>query len=265
MNTQIDLQEAQPMMSQRRLINAYVTEAKYAFLRFMRLPAFMIPTLLFPLFFYLLIGFVFGAFKGKSSEIDLPIYLFCGFATMSAMTPGMFGFGVGFAVDREQGLLTLKRALPMPPLAALVGSVVMSVLATFLAATVLAVVATLAGIIELPLTTLIAVLLTVALGAIPFCALGLMLGSFASGRAAPVIVNILYILLLYFSGLFIQLPKALQSVVTVSPAFYLHQLALSAAHTKNFMVVGPLTHIAVLLGVTVLCLTVSARRLTRVG
>ena len=29
--------------------------------------------------------------------------------------PGLFGFGVSLAFEREQGLLTFKQALPMPP------------------------------------------------------------------------------------------------------------------------------------------------------
>jgi len=30
------------------------------------------------------------------------------------MAPGLFGFGVPIAIEREQGLMNLKRALPMP-------------------------------------------------------------------------------------------------------------------------------------------------------
>src|SRR4029077_19766914 len=101
--------------------------------------------------------------------------------------------------------------------------------------------------------------------AIPFCALGLLIGSLTSGRAAPAVVNVIYLVLLYFSGLFMQLPKAISWVVTLSPAFYLHQLTLTAANTKSFMVGGVGAHIAILLGVTVVCLGISVRRLERAG
>jgi ABC-2 type transport system permease protein len=252
-------------MSTRRLLNIYVAESKYAFLRFLRTPAFVIPTLLFPVGIYFIIGFVLGAFNAKSSEIDVPTYLFCGFATMAAMTPGIFGFGIGLATEREQGLLTLKRAQPMPPMASLFGSVVMSMLSTLIAVILLSLAASGFGTVALTLPQLIGIALTVTVGAIPFCAVGLFIGSLTSARAAPAIVNILYMLLIYFSGLFIQLPKAISFVVAASPAFYLHQLALHVSGTKNFMIGGALTHIAILLGITVLCLGIAARRLERVG
>jgi ABC-2 type transport system permease protein len=110
-----------------------------------------------------------------------------------------------------------------------------------------------------------AVVVIGSIGAIPFCALGLLLGSLTSGRAAPAVANIVFLLLTYFSGLFMQLPKAIASVVVVSPAFYLHQLTLAAANVKNSMIGGVTAHIVILVGVTILCLGISARRIERVG
>ena len=42
------------------------------------------------------------------------------------MGPGLFGFGVGFAHERDNGLLTLRRALPAPPAAQLIAKAVMA-------------------------------------------------------------------------------------------------------------------------------------------
>lgn len=253
-------------MTGSRLLYAYYAETKYAFLRFLRNPAFSIPTLAFPVFFFFLVGYLFGAFKAKSTVMDVPLYVFCGFVTMTAMTPGIFGFGIGFAQEREQGLLTLKRALPMPPSASLFGSVMMSMLSTLMAATILAIAASLTGIISLSIPGLLGVIVLSAVGAVPFSALGLLIGSLTSGRAAPAVANIIYLVLLYFSGLFIQLPKGISWIATLTPAFYLHQLELAAAGTKNFMIGGgALTHVAILLGVTVLCLGLTTRRLERLG
>jgi len=257
------LSTADVPMSRQRLLNAYLTEAKYALLRFLRSPAFAIPTLLFPVLFYLLIGFLFGAFR--STNPNLPTYMFCGFATMAAITPGMFGFGIGLALEREQGLFLLKRALPLPPLASLAASVAMSVISSAIAVTLLAITALAFGTVQLPLWRVLAVIPIVALGAIPFSALGLLIGSIVSGRAAPAIVNIVYLVLLYFSGLFIPLPKAISAIVFGSPAFYLHQLALGGAGAANSMVGGAWVHVAVLAAVAVACITVARRRLARVG
>ena len=44
------------------------------------------------------------------------------------MGPGLFGFGVSLAIEREQGLLTLKQALPQPPGAYLLARAAMAML-----------------------------------------------------------------------------------------------------------------------------------------
>ncbi|MBB6095430.1 ABC-2 type transport system permease protein [Povalibacter uvarum] len=250
-------------MPTSRVIHCYVTEAKYAFLRAIRNPGFSIPTLLFPLMFYLLVGFVFRAFQATDPNVSF--FMFCGFATMAAMTPGMFGFGIGFALEREQGLFRYKRAVPMPPFAALLASVAMSVVSTAIAVTLMAGAALALGSVKLSILQVLTVVAVVSLGAIPFCSIGLWLGSICSGRAAPAITNVIYIVLIYFSGLFIPLPEGIRVVVLGSPAFYLDQLALASIGAQNFIVGSAVNHVVVLLGVTVLFLGLATRRLAREG
>ena len=246
-----------------RVLNCYATETKCALLRSLRNPGFAVPTLAFPTLFYLLIGFMFGAFK--STDPNVPFFLFCGFATMAAMTPGMFGFGIGFALEREQGFFRYKRAIPMPPFASLFASVAMSALSTALAVALMAIAALALGSVDLSLLQILIVIAVVSAGSIPFCALGLWIGALTSGRAAPAVANIVYLILLYFSGLFMPLPESIRSVALASPAFYLDQLALASIGAKNFIVGSPAMHVLVLLGVTVAFLGLTARRLARVG
>jgi ABC-2 type transport system permease protein len=255
--------QAAAAMAASRLRGAYLSEAKYAFLRFLRAPAFAVPTLLFPVFFYLLIGYIFGAFKAQN--VNVPMYLYCSFAIMAAMTPGMFGFGMGLAMEREQGLFVFKRALPVPPMAAVFGNVAMSVLSTVLAIVPLTLAAFALGLIEIDLPMVMSVTAVAALGALPFCAIGLLIGSMTSARAAPAIVNILYILFMYLSGLFMPLPKGIAFIALGTPAFYLHQLGLEVAGLPNFIMGTVLNHIVVLVGVTLLCLGLAVRRLQRLG
>ncbi|HMN44552.1 MAG TPA: ABC transporter permease [Povalibacter sp.] len=250
-------------MSTRRIVDCYALETKYAFLRAMRNPGFAVPTLAFPVLFYLLIGFIFGAFK--SQDPNVPFFLFCGFATMAAMTPGMFGFGIGFALEREQGFFRYKRAVPMPPFASLSASMAMSAVSTAIAVALMAIAALALGAVQLSLLQMLIVIAIMTLGSIPFCAIGLWIGSLTSGRAAPAITNVVYLVLLYFSGLFIPLPEGIRAVVMASPAFYLDQLALAGIGAQNFIIGSPLNHIAVLLGITVLFLGLTARRIERVG
>ena len=91
--------------------NAYLQEARFEFLRLWRSPSFSLPVLLFPPLFYLLFGEIFGG--NRSPEAAR--YLLAGYSVFGIMGVALFGFGVTVAVDREQGLLVLKRAQPMPP------------------------------------------------------------------------------------------------------------------------------------------------------
>src|SRR5262249_39350554 len=89
---------------------AYVTEAKYESIRMLRSPAFGAPLILLPIVFYWFFGVVIA---GGSKDFKMLTALFSGFAVLGVMGPGMFGFGAVLAVEREQGLLQFKRALPM--------------------------------------------------------------------------------------------------------------------------------------------------------
>ncbi|MGH9629236.1 MAG: ABC transporter permease, partial [Bryobacteraceae bacterium] len=110
-----------------RVLRAYFMEARYESLRMLRAPAFAGPVLSLPMLLYLLFGLVFYGDALRNDQKG-QLFLFMGFATMGVMGPGMFGFGVTVATEREQGLLRLKRALPVPPAAYLLAKMLMSML-----------------------------------------------------------------------------------------------------------------------------------------
>jgi ABC-2 type transport system permease protein len=245
-----------------RLLRAYLTEAKYESVRMLRMPGFSIPFLLLPAALYLLFGVVlFGeALRGDPKGA---LFIFTGFDVMGVMGPGMFGFGITLAMEREQGLLALKRALPMPTGASLIAKMIMAMLfGVIVTATMITAALTLG---HLPLTATQCLQLTTinALGALPFCALGLLLGTLTTARSAPAIINLLYLAMIYLSGFLIPLPKSIEWIALASPAFYLDQLALSALGAASHG--AALTQIGVLAGVTLLPATLAIRRLARVG
>src|ERR1700730_4121202 len=112
-------------MSTARLFHAYLSEAKYETVRMLRTPAFAIPFLGLPALLYLLFGVViFG--PAIHNDPQAGRFIFAAFALFGVMGPGMFGFGMLVAGEREHGLLTLKRALPMPPPAYLVAKLLLA-------------------------------------------------------------------------------------------------------------------------------------------
>ena len=233
-----------------------MTEARYELLRTLRAPAFAGPFLLIPTALYLL----FGTMIPESGSVRPPgPYLFTAFTVMGIMGPALFGFGMGLALEREQGLIALKRALPMPKGAYLVAKMLMAASFAVLIATAIALETLLVGRAPVTMGQVVGVALIGVVGTIPFCAIGLFIGARVSGRAAPAFVNLAYLPLMYLSGLFFPLPQSIRWVALFSPAFHLNQLALHATPS----ILGPAINIAALVGVTVLFTGLTARRLSR--
>lgn len=87
-------------------------ETKYEFLKLVRLPAYAVPILIFPLMFYALFGL---AFAGRSaSSVTVATYQIAVMGAFGVIGAAMFGLGVGVAGERGQGWMTVKRASPMP-------------------------------------------------------------------------------------------------------------------------------------------------------
>lgn len=249
------------VMPASRLFRAYLTEAKYETVRMLRTPAFAIPFLGLPALLYLLFGVViFGAAIRNDAQAGL--FIFAAFALFGVMGPGMFGFGMLVANEREHGLLTLKRALPMPSAAYLVAKLLMAIMfAVIVMATMFA--ALPLGHIKLSAGQLLAAAAVSILGALPFCAIGLFIGVLTTSRSAPAFVNIIYQVMMHVSGLFYPLPKFLRAIAPVWPTYHLQQLFFTAIGMPSQG--SALTHIAVLVVLTLVLTFVAVRRLALKG
>src|SRR5690606_21571154 len=174
-----------------RLLHAYATECRYELLRTLRQPIFLFPMLALPVLLYLFFGIVLaGPQAGSNPQVAL--YVFSGFAMFSVVGPGMFGFGIGLAVERSSGLLTLKRALPMPAGANFAARMVASMAAVALVLAMLIPLAKYFGNVPLPAGKIMSFAAVGILGVLPLCAIGLLVGSYVSGTAAPGVVNLIY-------------------------------------------------------------------------
>lgn len=247
------------MMPKGRLLRAYLTETKYELIRTLRLPGFLLPFLILPVALYLFFGVTMGATK----DPKIAVYLFTGMSVFGVIGPAMFGFGIFVATDREQGLLTLKRALPMPPAAYLLAKTIMAVLFAALIMLTMTVSGHYLGNLRLSFWQLFGVFAVDTLGAMPFCAIGLFIGSRASAKSAPAFVNLLYFPMIYLSGLFLELPKAVRGIMYASPAFYLDQLTVKVAGAPSYGYA--IVHVTVLAVLTILVFWAAVRRLARVG
>lgn len=242
----------------RSLLRIYRLEATYELLKLLRLPAFALPTLTFPVLFYSLFGLAFGGARA-AGPVTLSTYLLATYGAFGVIGAALFGFGVGVAVERGQGWLMVKRASPMPVGAYFAAKIAMSLLfGAIIVASLFALGAAFGGV-EMPPGQWLALAGVLIAGALPFCAFGLCLGSLAGPNSAPAVVNLVYLPLAFASGLWIPiqaLPSFFQQLAPWLPPYHYAQLALQLLGADA----GGSTalHLAYLAGFTLLCLAVAA-------
>jgi ABC-2 type transport system permease protein len=238
---------------------AYLLEARYEFLRVWRTPAFALPTLLFPPMLYLL----FGLLLNRGSD-NAAYYLFATYSVFGVMAPALFGFGVGVAIERERGWLALKRVAPMPAGAYLLAKLCMAMLFALIIYAVLALMASWLGGVRLAPGQWLLLGAIATLGVMPFCALGLMIGSRANASGAPALVNLIYLPMAFLSGLWMplsMLPAFIGRIAPLWPAYHLSQLSLATIGRGDGSAIFP--HLFALAGFTVICFAIARRWLAR--
>lgn len=215
---------------ERNPVGIYLKEAKYELLKLLRMPAYALPTLLFPAMFYILFGLVFGT-KNSDGGIHMPLYLVATYGTFGVIGAALFGFGTGVATERGQGWMLVKRASPMPPMAYIFAKTVACTTFGLGIAVVLMLLGTFAGGIHFTPLQAVALMLVLGAGSVPFCAFGLAIGYFAGPNSAAPIVNLIYLPIAFCSGLWIPidfLPGAMKTLAHWLPPYHLAQLALRA-------------------------------------
>lgn len=249
-------------MTRARIFGAYVQEARCEVLRYLRNPGFLLPIILFPTVFYLMFGILLGSHNVADNASG---YLLASYSTFGVMAPGLFGFGVSLALERDSGLLTLKRALPMPPGAYLLGKMLMAMCVAAVVGALLLAMALFIAHVPLSGAQVLALLATDMLGVLPFCALGLLVGTLLKGQGAPGLLNMIYLPMAFLSGLWFPLqimPTFLQQLAPVWPSYHLNILSMVAVGLSD---APRLPHVLVLAGFTLGFLLLAARRLRRNG
>lgn len=250
-----------PMPAHSRYVfwRACAMEARYEFIRLLRTPSFSLPVVLFPAMFYLLFAVLMN--RGPNGG-QAGTFLLANYGVFGVMGVALFGFGTVVAEDREQGLLTLKRALPMPRGAYLFAKMVMAMLFSAIVSILLAVQASmLAGVALTPLQWLGLFVVNI-LGVLPFAALGLWLGTLFSASASVAVINMVYLPMAFLSGLWMplsMLPGIFTSLAPLWPAWHHSQIALKVVGMDAGQPL--LFHVAVLAILAVLFFRLAARRL----
>lgn len=250
-----------PPMPLSRTVRAYLSDAGFESLRLLRTPAFSIPILAMPLIFYTFFGVV---LNGRATRLpEIANFMFVGWTVYGVMGPGLFGFGILVAVERNMGLLTLKRALPMPTGSYLASKLMMAYVFASVVMAMLVALAVTVGHVTLPGDVLFRMALVMSFGVIPACAVGLFIGAYAPASSAAAFANITYLGMAFLSGLFFPLEGVLHDTRYIWPTYHLSQIARAAGGLPYEG--SPGVHALTLTAMTAGLIALAARRLARRG
>jgi len=213
-------------------------------LNLVREPAYTLPALLFPVMFYAFFGLV--MVPGQSA------WLLCTFASFGVVGAALFSFGVGIATERAQGWLKLLRASPAPIPAVIAGKAFGAMLFAAVIVVLMSALAAGLGGVRLFTGQWLALAAVLVAGTIPFSLIGLSLGLWLSPNAAPAVINLLFLPMVFLSGLWVpvtQFPAWLQALAPWLPPYHLAEQALHVAGVKP---AGVVFSLGVLLGYSVL-------------
>lgn len=231
----------------------YWKEAKYEFLKSLRLRAYTFSTLGFPVMLYVLFGLVMG--KQSINGVDVTKYLLATYGTFGVMGASLFGTAGALSAERGLGWLQVKRASPMPPFAYFAAKIVKSMVFSLVVVLLLFLLGVTFGGVSMPVADAAKLIGVLVLGSLPFCAMGLALGYFVGPNSAPAVINMIYFPLSFCSGLwipFIFLPRIVQQVAHLLPSYHLAQLGLGVVGAGQGE--SSWSHWQLLIGFSLICL-----------
>ena len=206
----------------------YYLETRNELLKFARMKSYSLSSVLFPLMFYCFFGLAMN--QQAKGMPPMARYLLASYGAFAIIGSTLFAFGAGVAVERGLGWLEVKRASPMPPGAYFFAKAFAAVAFGTLTILLLFAFGAAFGAVRMALSQWVLTFLTLVAGAVPFCALGLIIGNLAGPNSAPGAVNMIYLPLSFCGGLWLPfdfLPKAIQQIAPLLPSYHLAQIALA--------------------------------------
>lgn len=227
METPTRVTETEAVTARRSLLRIYLLEFRNELLSMIRMPAYALMSLLFPLIFYLLFAFLFGA--EESGGTEAAAYMLATMGSFGVIGAGLFSFGMAVAMERGRGWMVLRRASPMPPLAYFGAKTGASIVTATAVVLLMFSAAAFTQGVRLDPGTWLSLGLTMVAGVLPFAALGLVLGYLTGPNTAPLVINLIYMPLGFMAGLWMPLevlPAFIRGAAPFLPSYHLGQLAL---------------------------------------
>ena len=216
-------------------IGAFVAFVRLEVRRALRNRRYVMFAIGFPVVFYLLYT---GVLSGAAAQADAPVdglqwrtYFMISMATYAAIGAALGG-AIVIAQERESGWTRQLRVTPLPAAAYVTGKLVVSYIVTVPAVAAVLLAGMAVNHVELPAGSWLIVLGTLALGALPFAALGLLVGYLFDASSAQGAMMICFFGLAILGGLWAPIssfPDSLATIGRMLPSFRLADLGRDAA------------------------------------
>ncbi|HVM12249.1 MAG TPA: ABC transporter permease [Actinomycetota bacterium] len=217
-------------------------QLRYEHRAFRRNPASAVFTFAFPLMFLVIFNLIFGNLEIRvaGGTTTASTFYVPAIAAFSIITTCFTNLAMRLTFDRDQGRLKRIRGTPLSTGAFLAGKI----LHVIALAIVLVAIVTLFGMIfygvRAPTGSLPAVLVTLAVGAAAFCALGIAItAAIPNADAAPAVVNATILPLLFVSDVFIRLDQAPPWLRTLGDLFPVKHLSQALQTAYDPFLSGP--------------------------
>ena len=198
-------------------------------IKLLRIPAFTIPTLVFPIMFFAFFGL--PNVGGEINGFAAGPYIMASYGAYVVISVALFSFGVSIAAERGLGWNKLLRTTPLHPLTYFIAKIVMALMTGVLTLVGLFGFAIIAGGVSLGLLVWAKLVGALVLGMIPFVALGLWIGYATGPNSATAVANLIFLPIAFASGLLVPLafmPSVIQQLAPYLPAYRSAQLAWTA-------------------------------------
>jgi ABC-2 type transport system permease protein len=195
------------------------TQIRYEQKSYWRNPTAAFFTFAFPLvFFFILVGVAGGSRSDVLNNVKLAQYYTPSVLAYGIMSACFLNIALTLVRQREFGVLKRMRGTPLPSWA-LIGGVIGNamIVATLLAALCIVFAIIVYGV-TLPLSHVLPLVVTIALAALVFCALGVAVSSLIPNMdSGPAVVNLPYFVVVFISGTYFPINGKLATVAAYLP------------------------------------------------
>jgi ABC-2 type transport system permease protein len=199
------------------------------FWRLVRVPAFSIPVIAFPVLFFALFGLPYA--HDRIAGVLVGSYTLASFGAYAIVSVALFSFGITVANDRGERTTVLMRATPLHPLAYLGGKVIATLAMSAITLVALFGFGALVGGVHLGAAAWFTVVIDLLAGVFPFITLGFAIGYLFGPNSAGAVLQIINLPMSFASGLFVPLPNLpgfVRAIAPFLPTYHLGQLAWGA-------------------------------------